>query len=87
MKEPKFEIFSGRCFKDAVWLESVEGQSNAVERMERISAEKPGQYFVYSVEHGKSVAETETFKKADTLKEKWAEWKRRLLKTRLSVNS
>jgi len=86
MKEPKFEIFSGRCFKDAVWLESVEGQSKAVERMESIAAEKPGRYFVYSVGRGKSVVETETFKKADTLKEKWAEWKRSFLKARLSVN-
>ena len=48
MKEPTFEVFSGGPDRDAVWLESVEGFSNARERMEQIAEQKPGQYFVFS---------------------------------------
>ena len=47
--EPRFDIFSGTPDKDAVWVECVCGLSNARERMERIAAQKPGRYFLFSV--------------------------------------
>jgi hypothetical protein len=40
-----FDIFSGTA-KKAMWIEAVEGLSNARERMEQIAADKPGQYFI-----------------------------------------
>ena len=43
--EPRFDIFSGQIDKNALWVETVEGLSNARERMEQIAAEKPGQVF------------------------------------------
>lgn len=45
--EPVFDIFSGVFDKNAIWVESVRGLSNARERMERIAVEKPGAYFVF----------------------------------------
>jgi hypothetical protein len=51
MNELTFEVFSGVPDRDAVWLESVEGFSNARERMEQIAEQKPGQYFVFSPQH------------------------------------
>jgi hypothetical protein len=48
MKEPLFDVFSGASEKDAVWLESVEGLSDTRRRMERLAANVPGAYFLYS---------------------------------------
>lgn len=47
MSESTFDIFSGTSDKDARWLESVEGLSEARERMEHIAAVRPGAYFLY----------------------------------------
>jgi hypothetical protein len=48
MREPCFDIFRGASDKDAVWVEAVEGFSNARERMEEIATAQPDQYFVFS---------------------------------------
>jgi hypothetical protein len=63
MKEPSFDIFSAGPDKDTVWIEAVQGLSNARERMEQIAAEKPGQYFVFSNGSDTILAQTETFGK------------------------
>jgi hypothetical protein len=60
-REPKFDIFSGRMDKNALWIESVEGLSNARERMEQIATERPGQYFIFSSMSHSVLAQIETF--------------------------
>jgi hypothetical protein len=47
MKEPAFDIFSCTSDRDALWLECVDGFSEARQRMERIAAAIPGAYFLY----------------------------------------
>ena len=64
MKEPSFDIFSGAPTKNPVWLEAVEGLSNARARMHEIAAQTPGQYFVFSTTRRTVLAQTETFKKS-----------------------
>jgi hypothetical protein len=64
MKEPSFDIFSGAPNKDPVWLEAVEGLSNARARMHEIAAQTPGQYFVFSTGRRAVLAQTETFTKS-----------------------
>lgn len=47
---PMFEIFRGHYRdKDVVWLEAAESLAAARGRMEKIAAETPGPYFVFSV--------------------------------------
>jgi len=70
MKEPSFDIFSGRSDKDAVWIEAVQGLSNARARMHEIAAQTPGQYFIFSVGSHAILAQTETFKKPEAPKAK-----------------
>ncbi len=65
MSEPSFDIFSGALDKNAIWLECVNGLSNARERMEQIAAEKPGRYFVFSIGSRSILAQTETFGKPE----------------------
>jgi hypothetical protein len=60
-REPRFDIFSGQIDKNALWIETVEGLSNARERMEQIAAEKPGQYFIFSSLSHAVLAQVETF--------------------------
>ncbi len=62
MKEPSFDLFSGMPNSNPVWLETVEGLSNARARMHEIAAQTPGQYFVFSVGSRTVLAQTETFK-------------------------
>ena len=64
MREPSFDIFSGTPDRNPVWLEAVEGLSNARARMHEIAAKTPGQYFVFSTDSQAVVARTETLKKA-----------------------
>jgi hypothetical protein len=55
-----FDIFRGTTKADGIWLESVEGLSHSTERMHKIAAERPGQYFVFA-SHDQSIrARTET---------------------------
>ena len=61
MKEPTFDIFAGTSDKNAVWVEAVEGLSNARARMHEIAAVKPGAYFVFSAHDHSILARTETF--------------------------
>jgi hypothetical protein len=55
-----FDIFSGTP-KKAMWIEAVEGLSNARERMQQIAEEKPGQYFLFCPSTHTCVSEIETF--------------------------
>jgi hypothetical protein len=70
MKEPAFDIFTGTSEKNGVWLESVDGLSNARARMHDIAARIPGHYFVFSVGSRSVVAqiETETVKRSESAK-------------------
>lgn len=61
MSEPKFDIFSGDLDKDAMWIETVQGLSNARERMEEIASQKPGRYFIFSSSSHAVLSQTETF--------------------------
>src|SRR5215472_18855105 len=63
LKVPVFDIFSGARDKNAVWIETVAGLSNARERMEAIAAQVSGQYFVFSRADHTILAKTETQKK------------------------
>lgn len=46
---PMYQIFSGRFPEtDVLWLESVVGFRAARERMQKLAAQKPGSYFVFS---------------------------------------
>ena len=46
---PMYHIFSGRFPETRVlWLESVVGFGAARERMQRLAAQKPGPYFIFS---------------------------------------
>jgi len=48
MKIPSFDIFSGLPnSKDAAWLETVVGLSDACIRMKELAAATPGPYFVF----------------------------------------
>lgn len=46
-----FDVFSG-CLENgtALWIEAVEGVGNAADRMKQLATEKPGRYFVFSLE-------------------------------------
>jgi hypothetical protein len=59
MKE-RFDIFSGWP-NNAIWIEAVEGLSNARERMGQIAGENPGRYFLFCPRTQASVAEIHTF--------------------------
>jgi hypothetical protein len=72
MKEPTFDVFTGTSHKNGIWLDSVEGLSNARARMHDLAAQIPGQYFVCSIGGDAILAEVETFKKPDAAKAKTA---------------
>ena len=65
MKEPTFEIFTGTSEKNGIWLETVEGLSDARARMEVIAANIPGQYFVFCTASHSILARIETFRRPD----------------------
>ena len=56
----RFDIFSGTP-KNAMWIEAVEGLSNARDRMQQIAREQPGQYFLFCPSTHTVVSEIETF--------------------------
>jgi hypothetical protein len=62
MNEPMFDIFAG-TYDKAVWVEAVEGLSNARERMEQIGKEKPGKYFLFSCTDHSVLARIDTFER------------------------
>jgi hypothetical protein len=62
MKEPTFDIFSGTSDRDAVWLECVDGLSQARQRLERIAAAIPGAYFLYDPASRSVIAKSSTTK-------------------------
>ena len=58
---PKFDIFSGSREEDARWIETVEGLSEANERMQQLAVRKPGRYFIFYTAANTVVASIETF--------------------------
>jgi hypothetical protein len=48
MPEVTFDIFAGDREKSPLWLEAVEGLSNARERIRQITAQTPGSYFLFN---------------------------------------
>ena len=62
-----FDIFSGSP-QSPLWIESVEGLANSIERMEHISEQEPGEYFVFSTESSSIMAKVQTFSQPSILK-------------------
>lgn len=60
MNTPKYDIFSGSGYRDALWIEAVEGLGAANERIKELAAEKPGAYFVFCTARGVVVARVDT---------------------------
>jgi hypothetical protein len=58
MWEPTFDIFSGTSDKDARWLESIEGLSKALGRIESLAEIRPGTYFLYDPANHSILAKT-----------------------------
>jgi hypothetical protein len=48
-------------------MEAVQGLSNVRARMHEITARTPGEYFVFSIGSHTILAQTETFKKPESL--------------------
>jgi hypothetical protein len=44
---PRFDIFQGTRENQPMWLETAESLGKAYERIATLSAEKPGQYFIF----------------------------------------
>ena len=57
-----FDLFSGGPEHDPLWLETVSGRSRARERIEFLSAQKPGQYFIFCAQTQTILDRIETFK-------------------------
>lgn len=64
MDEPTFDIFAGAPEEHGLWVEAVEGLSNARERMAQIAAQKPGTYFLFSSCSQSILARIRTFQEA-----------------------
>jgi hypothetical protein len=62
---PRYDIFSGRRERDAVWIELVEGLGSANARLKQLAAERRGPYFVFSTETGTVVASIDTTNRDD----------------------
>ena len=58
-----FDIFSGAPEGHGVWIEAIEGFSNARQRMGHIAAETPGKYFLFSCSSQSFPERIETFTK------------------------
>jgi len=65
VSEPTFDIFSGSSDKDAVWLECVDGLSEARQRLEYITAVRPGAYFLYDHASRSVIAKSGTTKQLE----------------------
>jgi len=61
--DDSFDIFSGTPEAHALWVEAIEGFSNARQRMGQIAAEKPGKYFLFSCSSQSFPTRIETFTK------------------------
>lgn len=57
MSVPAYDVFSGTCEYDAVWLETTPSLESACERMKRFAATSPGAYFVIRYDTGAVVAQ------------------------------
>ena len=64
MDEATFDIFAGAPEEHGLWVEAVEGLSNARERMAQIAAQKPGTYFLFSAFSQSILARIRTFQEA-----------------------
>ena len=57
---PKYDIFEGHNYRDAHWLEAVEGMGAASDRMKQLAAESPGPYFLFSSQARNVLASIDT---------------------------
>jgi len=55
-----FDIFSGLPDRDSVWIDAVVGIDKTRQRMNQLTAEKPGDYFIFDVRSGQVVDRTAT---------------------------
>ena len=63
MSVPVYDVFSGTCAYDAVWLETMQTLESACERMKRFAATSPGPYFVIRYDTGVVVAQLNAVRK------------------------
>jgi hypothetical protein len=56
----KYDIFSGRGKKEAVWVDAIEGLEAASTRMRALATEKPGPYFVFCTQTNKILNSIDT---------------------------
>ena len=57
---PRFDLFSGTPEWDATWIDAIDGLTKARDRMERLAADKPGRYFIFSTPRSTVVMEIDT---------------------------
>jgi hypothetical protein len=62
MSVPVYDVFSGTCEYDAVWLETAPTLDTACEHMKRFAATSPGPYFVICYDTGVVVAQLNTMR-------------------------
>ena len=55
-----FEIFSGDPKKNPKWIGTARSKEEAEERMAKLAAEKPGEYFVWFGPKQQLIAEVDT---------------------------
>jgi hypothetical protein len=60
MQDLTYDVFSGSIEKDARWIETAEGLSEATDLMKRLAAARPGPYFVYDLRRQKVLANIDT---------------------------
>lgn len=63
MSQGIFDIFSGFPNDNPVWLETVDGLSDARVRMNQIASQKPGRYFIFCIGTHSPVAKMDTLAK------------------------
>jgi hypothetical protein len=63
VNEGTFDIFSGVPEEHGVFVEAVEGLSNAQRRMGQIAAQEPGKYYLFSGSSQSIFARMQTYAK------------------------
>jgi hypothetical protein len=60
---PTFDIFHGSLNNGAIWIESADGLTSAVELMNECARKRPGAYFVFDLYHQKILASVDSSRK------------------------
>jgi len=63
MSVPTFDIFHGSLNNGALWIESADGLTSAVELMNESARKRPGVYFVFDLHHQEILATVDSSRK------------------------